>query len=109
MQYNGGDYAGVISTADRILEKNPNDASTLLLKAQALYLLGRHGEVISIAERLVNLLGTDAAKVSQTYFLMGLAAKKSGQVEKAREAFGKVTHPAFKVAAKVESDKLSAR
>ncbi len=109
LQYNGGDYAGVVSTADRILEKNSNDASTLLLKAQALYLLGRYGEVISIAERLVNLLGTDAAKVSQTYFLMGLAAKKSGQIEKAREAFGKVVHPAFKVAAKVESDKLSAR
>ncbi|MCS7188686.1 MAG: tetratricopeptide repeat protein [Bacteroidia bacterium] len=109
LQYNAGDYAGVITTADRILEKNPSDASTLLLKAQALYLLGRYGETISTTERLIPLLGTDAAKISQAYFLMGLAARKSAQIEKARDAFGKITHPSFKVAAKVEMDKLSAR
>ncbi|MCX8112918.1 MAG: tetratricopeptide repeat protein [Bacteroidia bacterium] len=109
LQYNAGDYAGAVSTADRILEKSPNDVNTLLLKAQALYLLGRYGEVISIVDRIVPLLGTDAAKISQAYFLMGLAARKSGQVEKAREAFGKITHPRFKAAARVELDKLSAR
>ncbi|MCX7606731.1 MAG: tetratricopeptide repeat protein [Bacteroidia bacterium] len=109
LQYNAGDYAGVINTADRILEKAPNDVGTLLLKAQALYLLGRYGEAISTTERLIPLLGTDAAKTSQAYFLLGLAARKSGQTEKAREAFGKVTHSSFKVAAKVEADKLSAR
>lgn len=109
LQYNAGDYAGVVSTADRILEKNPSDGGTLLLKSQALYLLGRYGEAVSTLERLIPLLGTDAAKTSQAYFLMGLAARKAGQAEKAREAFGKVTHPAFRVAAKVEADKLSAR
>ena len=40
---------------------------------------------------------------------MGLAARKSGNVEKAKDAFGKVTLPAFKAAAKVELDKLGAR
>ncbi|MCS7297046.1 MAG: tetratricopeptide repeat protein [Bacteroidia bacterium] len=109
LQYNAGDYAGAVSTADRILEKNPNDANTLLLKAQALYLLGRYGEVISTLERTIPLLGTDAAKTSQAYFLMGLAARKGGQVDKARDAFGKVAYPRFRVAAKVELDKLAAR
>ncbi|MCS7152785.1 MAG: tetratricopeptide repeat protein [Bacteroidia bacterium] len=109
LQYNAGDYGGAVSTADRILEKNPNDANTLLLKAQALYLLGRYGEVISTVERTIPLLGTDITKLSQAYFLMGLAARKAGQVDKARDAFGKITSPRFKAAAKVELDKLSAR
>ncbi|MEN3040195.1 MAG: tetratricopeptide repeat protein [Bacteroidia bacterium] len=109
LQYNAGDYQGAISTADRILEKNPNNIETLLLKAQALYLLGRYGEVISTVERTIPLLGTDAAKLSQAYFLMGLAARKAGQVDKARDALGKVTYKQFKLAAKVELDKLSAR
>lgn len=109
LQYNAGDYAGVINTADRILEKSPNDVNTLLLKSQALYLLSRYGEAISTLERVVPLLGTDAAKISQAYFLMGLAARKAGQADKAREAFGKVIYPVFKAAAKVELDKLAAR
>lgn len=109
LQYNAGDYAGAVSTADKILEKNPNDANTLLLKAQALYLLGRYGEVVSTTERAIPLLGNDAMKVSQAYFLIGLAARKAGQVDKAREALGKITHGRFKAAAKVELDKLSAR
>ncbi|GIV24091.1 MAG: hypothetical protein KatS3mg025_1750 [Bacteroidia bacterium] len=109
LQFNAGDYAGVVNTADRILEKNPTDATALLLKAQSLYLLGRYGEAISTVERLIPTLGTDAARLSQAYFLMGLAARKAGQIDKAREAFGKVAHPGFKVAAKVELDKLSAR
>ncbi|MCS6895176.1 MAG: tetratricopeptide repeat protein [Bacteroidia bacterium] len=109
LQYNAGDYQGAISTADRILEKNPNNIETLLLKAQALYLLGRYGEVISTVERTIPLLGTDAAKLSQANFLMGLAARKAGQVDKARDALGKVTYKQFKIAAKVELDKLSAR
>ncbi len=109
MQYTSNDYPGVIATADKILEKNPNDIPTLQYKAQALYLLGRYGETISTLERLIPILGTDAAKTSQAYFLMGLAARKSGNIEKAKEAFGKVTFPTFKAAAKVELDKLGAR
>ncbi len=109
LQYNAGDYAGVVNTADRILEKSPNDVNTLLLKSQALYLLGRYGEAIATLDRTIPLMGTDAAKVSQAYFLMGLAARKAGQTDKAREAFGKITYPVFKAAAKVELDKLAAR
>jgi len=109
MQYMSGDYTSVITTADRILEKNPNDIPTLQYKAQALYLSGRYGEAVTTLERLIPLLGTDAMKTSQAYFLMGLAARKSGNVEKAKDAFGKVTLPAFKAAAKVELDKLGAR
>jgi len=109
MQYMSSDYASLISTADKILEKNPNDISTLQYKAQALYMTGRYGEAIATLERLIPLLGTDAIKTSQAYFLMGLAARKSGNTEKAREAFAKVTFPTFKAAAKVELDKLGAR
>lgn len=109
LQYNAGDYAGTVTTADRILEKNPNDANTLLLKAQSQYLLGRYAEAIATLERTIPILGTDAARVSQAYFLMGLAARKAGQIDKARDAFGKVTFSRFKPAAKVELDKLSAR
>jgi len=109
MQYQSSDYAGVISTADRILEKAPNDIGTLQLKSQALYLTGRYGETITTLERLIPLLGTDAMKLSQSYFLMGLAARKSGNTAKAKEAFEKVSLPLFKAAAKVEMDKLGAR
>lgn len=109
MQFQANDYAGVVNTSDRILEKSPNDIATLQLKAQALYLLGRYPEAIATLERLIPLLGTDAAKISQAYFLMGLAARKSGNAAKAREAFEKVTHPTFRAAANVERDKLGAR
>ncbi len=109
LQYNAGDYAGAVSTADRILEKSPNDVNTRLLKAQALYQLGRYGEVVSLMESTIPLLGTDAARVSQAYFLMGIAARRAGQTDKAREALGKVTFSRYKAAAKVELDKLSAR
>ncbi len=109
MQYTSSDYPGAIATADKILEKNPNDIPTLQYKAQALYLAGRYGEAISTLERLIPLLGTDAMKTSQAYFLMGLAARKSGNIEKAKDALGKVTFPTFKAAARVELDKLGAR
>ncbi|MDW8235996.1 MAG: tetratricopeptide repeat protein [Bacteroidia bacterium] len=109
LQFNAGDYAGAERTASRILEKTPNDINAMLLRAQALYLLNRYAEVIPVLEKAIPLMGQDQLRSSQAYFLMGLAARKAGQNDKAREAFEKVTHSSFKAAAKVESDKIAAR
>ncbi|MDW8088688.1 MAG: tetratricopeptide repeat protein [Bacteroidia bacterium] len=113
LQYNAGDYSGVINTADSILRRTPRESNTginvLLLKAQSYYLMGRYDEAISTLEQLLPALANDEMRRSQAYFLIGLSARKKGQTDKAREAFDKVTFRAFRAAAKIESDKLTAR
>lgn len=111
MQFNSGDYTGAVSTADRILEKSASDAAVMQLKAQALYQLGRYGEVVQLSEAALRSVGNEPAKQGILLFLQGVAARKSGDVNKAREALtqAKKSPGAIRFAAGVELDKLTAR
>lgn len=106
IQMNSGDYSGALSTANKILEKSSN-TTVKFLKAKAEYKLGQYPQSISTLEALLPS-ETDPNKKASYNFLIGLASRKSGNIEKAEKAFKEVqtTKNPYKSAAKVEIDNM---
>lgn len=82
-------YQDALTTADKILEKKNNDVKIWFLKAQAQYKLSRYNEAIFSAEKCISLSGGTAPSPATApyYFLIGMAARKAGNANKAMEAF----------------------
>lgn len=110
-QFNSGDYAGALNTANKILAKNPTNAAVLGLKAQAEYQLGQFQNAIATAEKAIAAGKGDQGKVAAYQFTQGLAAKRAGQLDQAKTLFSAVQKAAspFRFAARNESEKLAAR
>lgn len=102
-------YSAAVATADKYLTAaGANNKSILLSKAQAQYQLGDYNGAISTTEKALALEQSESLK-AQYYFLIGLAAKKAGNVNKAKEAFDKAMVRPFSYAAKQEAQSLGAR
>ena len=108
LQFRNGDLAGAISTATKILAKEPQNVNILFLKAQAEYQSNRFRDAINSLEEAIRFAEAKNPKgMDQYYFLLGMAAKKDGNATKAKDAFGKVTSTqAFRAAAKKQSEGL---
>ncbi len=110
LQFNAGDYRGALETANAILTKSPNNATVLGLKAQAEYQLGQFKNAIATTEKAVAAAKQDPQKSSAFYFTQGLAAKRDGDLEKAKTAFKEAEKSAtFRFAARNEAAKIAAR
>ncbi len=110
LQFTSNDYNGALSTANKILAKTPNNMTILGLKAQAEYQLGQFANSIKSTDAALGAVPKgDLVKSAPYWFTQGLAAKKAGDVERAKKAFQSASVGIFKAAAKIESDKLSAR
>jgi len=105
IQMNSGDYSGALSTANKILEKTNNN-TIRFLKAKAEYKLGQYPQAISTLEALLPN-EPDPNKKAPYNFVIGLAAKKSGNMDKASKAFKEAQYGTFKAAAKKELENIS--
>lgn len=108
LQMNNGDYRGALATADRILANAPENVTVMSLKAQALYQLGQYRECIELTQVAIPK-ATNVNQTGELLFLQGQAAKKAGDTQLAREAFGKIKGGSFALAARKELEELSAR
>lgn len=109
LQFRQQQYGAAIATADKILQKDPNNVAVLYTKAQSEYHDRKYGACVSSLEKVVSKIRTSESNKAKYYFLMGLAAEKSGDRTKAQDAFNKAAASrAFKYAATVESKSLGA-
>lgn len=106
MQYN--DYAGAVSSLDEAITAMPTNKNLQFMKARALYGAGRYNDAIKIAEELVSV-ATDQKAKAKFAFLLGMAAKRAGDKEKAKAGFNGALFGTFKPAARMELDKLAGK
>lgn len=107
-QMSDNDYTGAIASLDAAITAMPGNKNLQYLKARALYASGRYGEAVKSAEELV-AAATDQKAKSKFSFFLGMAAKKNGDTEKAKAAFGGAMFGPFKPAARMELDKMSGK
>ncbi len=106
MQFNNGDYSGALATANKILQANPNNHSILFLKGQAEYQLGQYAAAVATLEKAISSAPQDKRVRSVYNFLLALAAKKSGDVNKAMKALKNASFGALRFAVREEMKKL---
>lgn len=111
IQYSAKDYNGALNSANALLAANPKDYKILLLKAQTELKLGQNAAAIKSAEAAAaNSPSPDPARTAIYNFTIGLAAKKSGDLTKAKDAFKKAeASPKFKYAAQEEAKSMGAK
>lgn len=108
LQINNQDYDGALQTVNKLGDqKNP---TLKYYKAIAEYKVQRYSDCILTLESLASgsKAGSEAAN-AKYYFLMGLAAKKANQNQKALDAFKKAEFGSFKAAAQAEIQALSGK
>lgn len=112
LQFRNGDYQPALTTANKLLEKSPDNAKVLFLKAQSEYKLGRFNDCVATLDKVLSnpavAKGSDVQK-AKYYFLSGVAAKKSSKLDKAKDSFTKAQFGSFKAAAKSELQALGAK
>jgi tetratricopeptide (TPR) repeat protein len=107
-QVENENFAGAITSAEKVLKVNPQNSKAWLLKSQAERHLGRYPQAIQSAERGLNTLNTtDQVKKSPFYFVIGSAARMTGNAGKAKEALQNAQFGNIKYAAKHELDLLN--
>lgn len=109
LQLNNQDYNGALrslSQAMKIDGASASRSSVLYLKAKSEYGIGRYGDAVQTLESLLRA-GVDTKSKAKYNFLLGMAAKRSGDDARASEAFKGAMYGPFKPAAKVELDKLA--
>jgi tetratricopeptide (TPR) repeat protein len=112
LQFKNGDYQPALTTANKILEKSPDNVKVLFTKALSEYKLGRFNDCIaSIDKVLANPTVAKSGDVAKAkyYFLAGVAAKKANKLDKAKDSFTKAQFGSFKAAAKSELQALGAK
>ncbi|MCS6904806.1 MAG: tetratricopeptide repeat protein [Bacteroidia bacterium] len=99
--YNDQEALKYINLALKIL---PQNAELLYLKGQIEYRLGLFSAAIATLEQSISLLGESASheKRSPIFFTLGMAAKRIGRVEQAKEAFRMARNGSLKLAASNE-------
>lgn len=110
LQMSNNDNFGALATLDEALATVPNSPNTkniLYMKARAQYGSGRFDDAISSLNTLLE--GADARSKAKYAFLLGMAAKKGGQLDKAKTAFQNAMFGPYKPAARIELDKLSGK
>lgn len=107
-QMQNNDYNGAVASLDEAIAAIPGNKNLLYLKGRALYSSGNYGEAVKIGEDLV-ASSTDQKAKSKFSFFLGMAAKRNGDTEKAKAAFGGAMFGPFKPAARMEIDKITGK
>ena len=107
LQMNNNDSYNALSSIEKGIQAAPgNSASLYYMKAKAEYNSGRYNDAIRTLETLLSA-GVDTKSKAKYSFMLGMAAKKAGDMEKAREAFKSSMYGPYKPAAKIELDGIS--
>jgi tetratricopeptide (TPR) repeat protein len=107
MQMERNDYSSALTTIDKALKTDVKIAASLMgMKGQAEYRSGRYNESIATIEELLRA-GIDTKAKAKYSFMLGMAAKKVRDNDKARAAFKDAMYGPYKPAAKIELDKLA--
>lgn len=108
-QIENENFAGAITSAEKVLRFNNQNAKAWLQKSQAEFHLSRFSSAVISAEKglaiLVNI--QDPVKKAPYYFILGVSAKFAGNIPKAKEALSLAQHGNTKYAAKHELDLLN--
>jgi tetratricopeptide (TPR) repeat protein len=108
-QIENENFAGAITSAERVLRYNNQNAKAWLYKCQAEFHLSRYSAAMISAEKglasIVNL--QDPVKKAPYYFYLGVSARFAGNISKAKEALALAQHGNTKYAAKHELDILN--
>lgn len=109
LQFNAQMYRECVSTADNILSGSQDPqvrAQINLMKSQALYQLGQYQAAIQAAQTGMSAI-TGEPNQAVYQFVIGMSAKKAGDVATAKAAFEKAKFGAFKFAATTELQSLA--
>ncbi len=100
-------YRGALEALDQVfaLSKQPT-SGMIYMQAKANYAQGRYEEVVQKLDELSRVT-TDPNSKAKYQFLSGMAAKKSGNTDKAIESFKAAMYGAVKPAAKEELNQLT--
>lgn len=108
-QIENENFAGAITSAEKVLRHNNQNAKAWLYKAQAEFHLSRYSASMTSAEKglavLVNV--QDPVKKAPYYYFLGVSARYAGNIAKAKEALTLAQHGNTKYAAKHELDILN--
>jgi tetratricopeptide (TPR) repeat protein len=107
LQLSNNDAYGALSSINQALANNSNSGTLLFMKARAEYDSGRFQDAVSTLERLVVMASKDARSKARYSFMLGMAANKLADTEKAKEAFQNAMYGPYKPAARIELEKLS--
>ncbi|MEZ4772346.1 MAG: tetratricopeptide repeat protein [Bacteroidia bacterium] len=107
LQLNNNDSYNALASIEKAMQADPKTAGSLYyLKAKAEYDSGRFREAIDTLEKLL-ASGVDTKAKAKYSFMLGMAAKKASDLEKAREAFKNALYGPYKPAAKIELDNIT--
>ena len=107
MQLSDNDPNGALDNIAKAIQLNPQGSDRYLhLKARAEYQTGRYHEAIESLERLI-AAGVDTKAKAKYNFMLGMAAKKTADFDKARSSFNNAMYGPYKPAATVELKKIS--
>ncbi|MEM6260928.1 MAG: tetratricopeptide repeat protein [Bacteroidota bacterium] len=106
LQLSNNDSYGALSSIDRALEASPNNSSLLYKKAKAEYGSGRYADAITTLEKLL-AAGVDTKAKARYSFMLGMAARRDGDYEKAKKAFENAMYGPYKPAAQAEIRKMN--
>lgn len=109
LQLSNDDAYGALNSINQALQINPSgNAMLIAMKAKAEYSSGRYNEAITSLETLL-AAGMDTKSKAKYSFMLGMAAKRVSDYEKAKMAFKNAMYGPYKPAAKIELDKLEER
>ena len=107
MQLADNDPNGALDNIANAIRLNPQGSARYLhLKAKAEYKTGRFHEAIESLEKLI-AAGVDTKAKAKYNFMLGMAAKKTSDFDKARDSFNNAMYGPYKPAATVELKKIS--
>jgi len=107
-QVENENHAGAITSAEKVIKIQPQNAKAWLLKSQSEFQLSRFSNAIVSAEKgLAALNNQDPVKRAPYNFIIGMSSKYTGNPTKAKEAFTNALFGNTKYAAKHELDVIN--
>lgn len=105
MQLSNNDSYGALSSVDNAISGSSGSASLLFLKARAQYGAGRYRDAVATLDQLM-AAGVDAKTKAKYSFMKGMAARRAGDNEDAKNAFQAALFGPYKPAASNELSRL---
>jgi len=109
MYMENNDAKGALVYINEALNAAPDNKNLQFLKARAEYESGDYSSAIADLDKQIVAAGSDAKAKAKLSFLLGMACKKSGNTDKAKQAFMGAMAGPYKPAAKIEYDKLTGK
>jgi tetratricopeptide (TPR) repeat protein len=101
-------FTSALSSLEEAIAAIPGNKNLQYMRAKAQYGAGRYADAIRSAEELISS-STDQKAKARFSFLLGVAAKRNGDKDKAKVGFQGAMFGSFKPAARIELDKLSGK